>query len=294
MDKIPGLGALPSKKDIRTFTHPPTKAVYVQKGGSKYLPTDIEDQSKVGICTAISLTQNARKVTGKKYSADFQYLMQKKIYDGNWYEGSSILHSLKVAKNIGLLPAEEWKHTTQEDRDGSYTNYIAKLKAIPDAEIARLSAIAAAYKIEAYASVGVDRDTLAGAITESEGGVLVRFDVGKEWWTDKKGNSTWDKDALQPLRAPKVIVSGHALIESNFDGGSFRVANMWGPEWADGGTAYHILADYSPSEAWRVWYKAEEVPQEIEDAKKRRDTIIGKIMDYLQKIIALLGELKSI
>jgi len=61
------------------------------KGGFNYLPTDILDQKNVGICTAISHIQNRNKANGKTYSADFQYLLQKKFYDMNWTEGSSFL-----------------------------------------------------------------------------------------------------------------------------------------------------------------------------------------------------------
>ena len=65
-----GTGAHESKKDIRTFAY---KAVPgAQRGGKRYDSDDIEDQYTVGICTAISLTQNARKALGIQFSADFQ------------------------------------------------------------------------------------------------------------------------------------------------------------------------------------------------------------------------------
>jgi hypothetical protein len=286
----PAFGANPSPYDIRTFAYP-TKAIYIDKGGSRYSVADIENQSKVGICTAISITQNARKALGKKFSADFQYLMQKREYDKNWDEGSSIFHALKVAYGIGLLPQEEMdKWVTLADRDLPYHEYIKKLQAIPDAEIERLKLIAGSYKIKAYSVVNTDRDSLAEAINSSAAGVLTRYNVGTEWWTDKDGNPTWNKDLLQPLRAPAQVVSGHAVTDSNFDGGSFRIANTWSGDWCDGGTAYRLHAQYKPTEAWAIFYN--ELPKEIENQIESRDTIIGQILDLLQKIVVLVTKLK--
>lgn len=271
-------GALPSSFDLRTFAYP-TKAYDVVSGGKRYAPEDIQDQSKVGICTAISLTQNASKALGKRFSADFQYLIQKKYYDNNWEEGSSIFSALKAAKGMGLLPEENWTYTTQADRDAGYEIYIEKLKAIPDSELEKLLAIANAHRIKAYASVPVDRDSMAKAINESNAGILARFVIGKEWWTPP----------VEPLRKAQVPVSGHAITESNFDGGSFRIANTWGTDFGDKGTAYHILKDYSPTECWAVFY--DETPPEIDQKLDARKKIIGQILDLLQQVISLLPQL---
>ena len=70
-------GAFPSLRDIRTFAYPVTFYAK-QKGGKRYEKKDIESQINVGICTAIHLTQNARKAIGIKYCADFQYLLHLK------------------------------------------------------------------------------------------------------------------------------------------------------------------------------------------------------------------------
>lgn len=268
-----GLGADKSPFDIRTFSYKPDKAN--KKGGQRYEAKDIEDQKKVGICTSISLTQNARKATGIKYSADFQYLLQKKFVDGNWNEGSSLFSALKVARNYGLLPEKYWKHTTLKDRDLSYSKYVKKLQSISDEEIGKLLKTASKYKIEAYANVPVTRDTLANAIDESESGVLARFVIGKEWWTKP----------IEPLRTPKEVISGHGITVSNYDGGSFRIANSWGDDWADKGTAYYLHDIYRPTEAWIVYYKASEpVKKDLE----KRELTKGQILDVIQKLLQLL------
>ena len=292
-DKSQSLGAFPSPRDLRTFSYYSGAIYDVKTGGKRYLPQDIEDQSKVGLCTSISLTQNARKAFGgSQWSADFLYLIQKKYFDKNWIEGSSIFHALKAAYNYGFLPAQEWRHTTQADRDAGYATYIKKLQAIPQTEIDRLIAIAKSYKlITAYASVPIVRSELARAIDESKAGILVRFDVGKEWWSSQSGISSWKKQDLEPLRPPRVVVSGHAVTESNFDGDSFRIANTWSKDWADQGTAYHLLREYEPTEAFAIWYWDEKIPKEIEKQIESRSSLIGKIVDMLQMIIELVKKL---
>lgn len=268
------LGAEKSPYDIRTFAYVPSGKV---SGGARYLPEDIEDQSRVGICTAISLTQQACKATNIKYSADFQYLLQKKEIDKNWKEGSSISSALKVAKNFGLLPEFDFKKwITQADRNLPYSYYIKKLQAIPEEEIARLKLLASEHKIKAYASIPIDRDLLANAIEESDGGILTRFVVGEEWWTKP----------IEPLRKPKEVISGHAIIQSNYNGRSFRVANTWGTDWADKGTAYYLLNDYAPTEAWIVYYN--ETTPVIDYKLEQRKALMGQVIDLLQKLLTLL------
>lgn len=274
MTKIYSTGALESPFDIRTFTYVPDKAQV--KGGAKWLPADIDNQHRVGICTGISLTMRAQKHFGIKFSPDFQYLMQKRS-ENNWTEGSSISTALKIGKNVGFLPYEEFP-IKESDRNLSYADYILKLQAIPEAEITRLMEIASKYKIKAYAYVPVTRDNLANAIDNS-GSLLVRYALDTEWYYPP----------VEPLRPSPRPTSGHAVNETNYDGGSFRIANSWGPLWGDNGTAYHILKDLAPTEAWSVWFT--DVPKEIEVQIESRASIIGKIMDLLQQIIVLLSKL---
>jgi hypothetical protein len=265
-------GALKSKKDIRDFVYKPDKANW--RGGTRYLAKDIEDQSKVGICTSITVTQQARKARGIKYSADFQYLIQKKFVDKNWSEGSATAHGPYVAYKYGLLPEKEWKHTTFADRKKGYKHYIKKLQAIPDKEIDRLLKIAAKHKVVGYQRiVPLTRDTLANAIDESEAGIVTRMECGSTWWTKP----------IEPLRYPTKIDSGHALTASNYTGGSVRVANTWGDDWADKGTAYYMYKDNTPTEAYIVYYK--EKTKLLEKQIKAKDGFWWKVKKFIQKNI---------
>lgn len=274
-DKVYATGADSSALDIRDFTYKPDKAN--KQGGARYQPEDIEDQHRVGICTAISLTQNARKATGIEFSADFQYLLQKKFYDKNWREGSSARSALHIATTYGMLPQNEWTHTLEVDRKLSYSSYIVKLQAVSDAEIDRLLEIAKNYKLKGYARVPVDRDMLANAVDESAAGLIVRFVVGREWYTAP----------IEPLRPPVSPISGHLITYSNYDGMSYRVANTWGDDWADKGTAYSLLQNYQPTEAWIPYYNT--LPDPIQEQKEQLNSLFGQLLTLIQKIIVLLN-----
>ena len=265
-------GASKSPLDIRTFAYVPTKAN--KKGGARWFKKDIDDQKRVGICTSISFTMQASKVLEIDFSADFQYLLQKKFIDGNWTEGSSIFSALKVGKKYGLLPEKEFKF--RRYRNENYTTYIKRLQKVSDKEIEKL--LKKCIKIKGYAKVPVDRDLMANAIDESDAGLLTRYGIGSEWWTSP----------IEPLRYPNKFISGHAVNDTNYDGNSFRIANSWGSGWNKDGTAYRTMK-YKPTESWIVYYN--KVSPDIEKKLESREDIIGQIKDLLQKIIILLTKL---
>lgn len=255
-----GFGAIESKHDPRTFTYKPTKANY--KGGVRYVPVDITDQDRVGICTANAFIMLINKLTGKKYSADFQYLIQKLYVDGNWDEGSSGFSAAHAGYKYGVILEKDFKkYITQKDRALSYDKYVKKLQAIPEKDIKKL--LKKAIKITGYARVPVDRDLMANAIDNSKAGIIARFALGNEWWTNP----------IEPLRAPKKLISGHLVVISNYAGNSFRIANGWGSEWADKGTAYFLLRNYAPTEAWAIFL--DELPKKNLNKKTLTRAIMG-------------------
>lgn len=261
---VPPTGADESHYDSRTFKHDTQAGVPVISGGYDYGPADIEHQHNVGICTAISLTQNAAKAKGKKYSADFQYLLQKKYVDLNWYEGSSIFSALKVGKNFGFLPVELFTWVTENDRYLPYSQYIAKLQAIPVSEIQRLIGLCID-KLSGYASVATDAQSLAKGILDSKAGILCRYDVGEEWWTARDGRISWATVDIDPLRPPQVIESGHAISASKFNFSltqNITHPNTWGILWNDQnkGNGNSNNAVYKPTEAWIPYYDTVPAP----------------------------------
>lgn len=261
-DLICGFSTHESPEDYRTLVHASSGAeamvsMAAISGGYSYAPEEIEHQHKEGICTGISFEQNSQKVTGRKYSPDFQYLLQKKFIDGNWDEGSSIMSALKVGKAYGFLPIQYFTQVTENDRFLPYGEYIAKLKAIPDAEIQRLIGLCV-NKLTGYAMVDVsDANAIALAIEDSKAGILCRYEVGAEWWTKPDGTPSWDPAFINPLRPPKTAVGGHAIIMSQFDytnGFNQVLANTWGTEWCKKGTADIDYSVYKPTEAWIPYY----------------------------------------
>lgn len=288
-------GAIESKWDKKRIFHDELVTMAdpfpIIKAGYNYTPEEIGHQHKEGICTAIHLTQNASKALGIKLNADFQYLLQKKYYDCNasigWDEGSSILHALKVAKNFGFLPESEWTWTTEKDRLLPYNAYISKLKAIPEDEIQRLIKLCSDYKIDGYAQVAYqDPQAIAKALQASRSGLLCMYIVDEQWWTP-----SWLEKDINPLRAPKTNLSGHAIIMESLDytkGFDQVLVNTWGTTWNRGGKGDINWSNYKMRECWIPYYGMTEV--ELQDLKK---TLASKI-SLLQKIVELLIKLKTL
>lgn len=260
-----GTGAHESPVDPRTVKHEDvvTAGVPLVTGGTVYLPRDIRNQHKVGICTAISLVQNRQKAKGREYSADFQYLLQKKLYDNvvhgyPWIEGSSIMTALKVGKNVGFLPAELWTATTEADRELPYGDYVAKLQAVPDAEVARLMALCVD-KIPGYAVVDAsDPQKIAHAIADSEAGVICMYGCGNTWWLP-----SWLPKDINPLRRPWPYTSYHAIGMTFFDYSRTllqKLANTWSADWNDEGNADIDQGNYAPREVWSILRTAPIIP----------------------------------
>lgn len=267
--------------DIRNFKYAPTLDMAgdpnLWEGGEKWEDIYIDDQHNVGICTGIGLTMKAKRHFGIDFSPDFQYLLQKKYKDGNWTEGSSAYHAILVGYQYGLLPKSEWKHTTENDRKLSYSKYIKKLQAIPDNEIERLLKIAKQYKVTAFAQTPINRDAMAAATLKCDG-LLVRFDIDESWYTRNMGDN--DK-----LSMHTKATSGHIVNDTRFAGGSRRIANSWGTDWADEGTAYYLYNEMRPTEAWSVWFG--EIPSEIQKQKEERERLMGLLKDALQQLVFL-------
>jgi hypothetical protein len=249
-----------SEYDPRTYVHDMATSTVYTTGGKSYEPSDIENQWAEGICTAISLVQNAEKAVGKKYSPDFQYLLQKKYFDMDWQEGSSIFSSLKAARKYGLLPLEKFTdsqgtpYIIESDRLLQYQKYIEKLQTIPDAEIQRLLGLCEK-KITGYAMVDVStKENIAHAIESSASGILCRYTVTTRWWSP-----SWNEKDISPLQGDGNVVGGHAISAISYDyvTNTFqKLANTWGTLWCDKGKIDVDYSKYKMTEAWIPYYDA--------------------------------------
>lgn len=276
-----------SPYDPRHRKHDASAPTPLISGGYPYLPSDIENQHGVGICTGGDIVQNAEKALGKKLSIDFQYLLEKKFYDLDWDEGSSILSSLKVAKNYGFLPLELFTWITEQDRLLSYNQYIAKLKAIPDVEVQRLIGLCV-NKLQGYAIVNTDAQSLATGIIASRSGLLTRYEVTDEWWTDINGNTTYDPLKIDPLRHSHPIIDGHAIGTSTFDFSvyqKFGHPNTWGVEYANQGTIHTNHATYKCTEAWIPYYDQTPPPSPYKFVRQLGLYSVGTDVFKLQQVL---------
>jgi len=292
--KIPGTGARQSKTDVRTVQHKDMRtmgSVVEPIGGYKYSASEIRHQHNVGICTAISLTQNAEKAIGRKFSADFQYLLQKKYFDKDWLEGSSIFNALRVGKTYGFLPLELFTEIKETDRELPYEEYIAKLQAIPESRILDLIKECSDYKLDGYSAVDISNVySVINAINYSKSGILFRLTVGNEWYTAKDGRISWAPVDINPLRSPKNPTSGHAIVASEYDltlKQDITLANTWGSGWNRQGLGDIIWTDYSPTEAWIPYYGLNEL--QLQELKSK----LQKKLTILQQIIALYLKIKE-
>lgn len=246
-----------SEHDPRTYVHDMASPAAYTTGGQTF--TTHENQHKVGICTAISLVQNAETALGKKYSPDFQYLLQKKYFDMDWDEGSSIFNALKVAKKYGFLPIEDFPYITEADRILSYEDYIKKLQTIPDAEIQRLIALCE-QKLTGYAMVDVStKESIAHAVDSSKSGILCRYTVTDRWWTP-----SWNPKDIDPLKGDGNVVGGHAINLTAYDythGQIQLLSNTWGDAWDIHGNAHVDYSKYKMTEAFIPYYDTTPSPK---------------------------------
>lgn len=295
-------GAFESPRDLRTFGYQVDFSTAPVEVGERWDKKHIRDQHRVGICTSIAVTQQATRHFGIEMSPEFQYLIQSEVYDSTWSgkngweEGSNSLHALKTGNNFGFLPKKEMdKWVDEDDRKMSYQSYVRKLKAIPEEELERMKGIAKQYKLAGYYKVPLDWNAVKHAIEESPYGVIVRFALGTEWYY-KNGKYTHDKEDLEPLQPPtdKTFQSGHIVTMSNADGESWRIANSWGEEWCDEGTAYSLWTTYRPTEVWLPVFP--ETPQEddvLEERRRLEKTLHGLLLRYAELLRRRIQQLMT-
>lgn len=306
MNNIPfGTGAFPSENDPRAYIHensydkadiiPPTHSI-------TYKPDEVKHQRKIGICTSESLIQLAEKHFGRKFSDDFQYLAQKKEYDRNWGEGSSLQSALWVAKNIGLLPQEKLARILDLYPEINYEEYVARLQSITNDEYLRLKNEASKYKIVGFARVDTsNKDSIAKAMIDSKVGLYTRYEVTTDWYTDIYGFVTWAFDKISPLRRKGTFLSGHAISATAYDFTSsekYGLTNTWGTEYGRQGYVEAINSITQMKEAWIVYW--DKVPENVKPTRViyqfKNDLKYGQTSDeikFLQLFLIQKGLLKE-
>ena len=247
-----GTGAVPSPKDYRDIklaSVPADYAVLPLKYFEDISKLPVWHQRKLGACVGHAAAKYKQHIdwleTGTMFelSPRFLYAIAKardKYQDEGTYPRlvAGILKdhgcaTEKTVPNDTTLKHEEYVY----DRNEANIPKKAWNEALP-------------FKISSYAFPNVKVvDELKRAVIEGHGGMIL-MRVGEEWWKDKDGKTSWAKDAVVPLRAPKQVVSGHEVFLYGFETiGSrtkFYVFNSWSLDWGDNGTAYFWHDEYAP------------------------------------------------
>lgn len=249
-------GAIPSPKDYRDIhlaSVIPTSKVYPDKffNDISFLP--IDHQREIGACVGHAAAKYKQKLdlvdTGKLFSLSprFVYAICK-AWDGYEGEGTYPRLSMKALKEFGCSTEDTLKNDTTLDHETYVFN--RDINKIP------MDAFRDArdFKISGYASVDLDIDGIKKAIVEANGcSMLVQ--VGREWYSDKKGN-TWDKNRILPIKPPARVISGHQVYVYGYEavGDDMKIffINSWSNDWADNGTGWFWFSEYSKYivEAW--------------------------------------------
>lgn len=248
MDEV-AMGGRTSPKDYRDV---PISAV----AGAGPLPSkyfvDISKlpvwhQRKLGACVGHAAAKYKQRLDLKdikklpKLSARFLYAMAK-CKDGFSGEGTYPRLVAKILKDYGCATEE----TVPNDTKLSHAEYTY---GADESKIPKKAFIEAKqFKISGFAFPNVKKpEDLKNGIIAGDGCILL-VRVGKEWYTKKTGESSWDKKDILPIRAPKKIISGHEIYLHGYEDVGDRVKfyfmNSWSDEWADEGNGWFWFDEY--------------------------------------------------
>lgn len=260
-------GADVSQKDSRTVQEKlslmdkvSAMVSYIKDAGKPIKPGCILDQNRVGICTSISNVQGVYDKTGIRMSEDFQYLLQKKYFDGAWYEGSSVFNSLRASMKYGYLRKEIFDKYFVRDPNEDYATYSARLKQIADNEQLMTELLAQCeFLLLGYTQLENTYSAISTAVSDVDNVVICRFTCGWTWFyriiNDIRYNC-WQGESIEPIEEPKALdsfpITGHAILIPFIKDAVFKVGNTWSSAWcADG----HASINYYPTEAYKMYFK---------------------------------------
>lgn len=230
-------------------------------------PFPIWNQKKIGSCVGHALAKHMQiywyRKTGQlvDFSPRWLYAMAKCVDEWEG-EGTYPATMAKIMKDYGCAT----EATVPNNSDLTHENYVyqRKMENIPKAAFKE----AEKYKIPGYAFVDMKNTEEVKRVLYENGPFAGLLRLGKEWWTDENGISTWDKNKINPLRPPKVIVSGHEIVLYGYDETSFYdLSNSWSSLWNDSGNGTISISKYAPFLIEGLIIK--ELPPPIVDEVKR-------------------------
>lgn len=107
------------------------------------------------------------------------------------------------------------------------------------------------YKIGGYSFVTINPEEVKRAIYyagEQRKNIVMLLSIGKEWYTDINGNTTWEATGIIPLRPPKAILGGHEVYPYAYETVNGRlkiwIFNSWSDQWALNGKGWFYWDEY--------------------------------------------------
>jgi C1A family cysteine protease len=179
--------------------------------------------SVIGFAISYALTAVQKQSNGEEhlYSARSIYVEAKRHdeWQGENYEGSSVLGGMKALTNIGAYLEEDWPYDRLQEP-------LANRKP--------------AIQISGYTEIPHQRTDQIIAALASGTPVVVSLTVTTDF-------QEVDQSGKIDLSDQPEIIGGHAvcLVGYNGETDEFKFANSWGAKWGDGGFGYLSRADLS-------------------------------------------------
>lgn len=214
-----------------------------------------KEPSCIGHATASGMMYYDEGRYSWDYSPRFLYALAKKD-DGNpTSPGTNYRQCLIEGKNYGVCDNAQFSNDTSLPVN-TYSDY----KQIPQTayDVAKDRKVASYVRVNDTSFQGIKN-----AIYQN-GVVLLGVDLGVEWFTSTTGKTSWAKDDVLPLRPPKLVISGHAILAYGYDQNYIYFRNSWSTAWGDNGNGY-FGPNYIPHviEAWTFMDLTPEVVQNL-------------------------------
>lgn len=252
-------GAIPSPRDYRDIplaaVGPTEDEVYAASMPSSFF-VDVDalpvwNQKRIGSCVGHAAAKYKQLIDHKEtgeiiaYSPRFLYAIAK-ARDGYTAEGTYPRLVAKILKDIGCAT----EATIPNNADLSHEEYVyyRDESKVPGKEEA------APGQIGGYAFPDPQSTlSLKKAIIEYKGAMLL-MRTGIEWWTKPDGTSSWDPNYIIPIRAPKIVTSGHEVYLYGFEDVTengiirtkFYIFNSWSAAWGLSGKGWFYHDEYKP------------------------------------------------
>ena len=236
-----------SPADDRDYTYTPPITTVPSATDYRLLAKDIEDQGKIGSCTANSVVsagefylESDNRFTN--LSRLFLYYNTRKAENRLGQEGAVLRNALKAAQKTGICEESQWPYIE------------SKAEVEPDS-----SCYAGTRLLDRYERITIDVADYMKALNHTKAalaeGLPVVFAayITKQWLT-MSGTLQQQRLKYMGLASSKYPqVGAHAMTIVGYDDAldGFIVENSWGTSWGDNG--YGVLPYTRIRDAFEIW-----------------------------------------